>query len=338
MKTNKQLTLHIDHLSLSFGGVQALIDVSFSIKQGEIIGFVGPNGAGKSTAMKIITTYTAPAAGTVHVGGYDIMESPLEVRKLIGYLPETVPLYDNMLVSEYLNFIGNARHLNGRLKERYDWVVEAAGLKPVLHRKIGVLSKGYKQRTCLAQALIHDPPVLILDEPTSGLDPLQIIGIRNLIKELAHEKTIVLSTHILSEVAHVADRILMINEGRIVADGSFDQLIARVSDRHSIYIQIRGGKKEVESVLSGLSDVKELSFDPAAPRGVVGCHIYYDPKKDLAGELNALVRKNNWDILAFQRETLSLEESFIRLARPVDRGGEAGVEETRRKRGKGGEA
>jgi ABC-2 type transport system ATP-binding protein len=330
--------IELKNVFKNYGLTQALIDVSFSIKKGEIIGFVGPNGAGKSTAMKIITTYTAPASGTAHVGGFDVMESPLEVRKLIGYLPETVPLYENMLVSEYLTFIGNARHLNGRLKERYDWVVKAAGLQPVLHRKIGVLSKGFKQRTCLAQALIHDPPVLIMDEPTSGLDPLQIIGIRNLIRELAHEKTIVLSTHILSEVAHVADRILMINEGRIVADGSFDQLIAQVSDRHSVYIQVKGGKKEVESALSGLAGVEEASLDPATPRGVVGCHLYYNPKKDLVSDLNALIRKNKWDILAFQRETLSLEESFIRLASTGSRKKGKGGSAEKGKRGKGGAA
>jgi ABC-2 type transport system ATP-binding protein len=314
--------IELKNVSKNYGLTKALIDVSFSIKRGEIIGFVGPNGAGKSTAMKIITTYTAPTSGKVRVGEYDVLENPLEVRKLIGYLPETVPLYSEMLVSEYLEFIGTARHLNGILKKRYDWVVQSCGLESVLKRKIGVLSKGYKQRTCLAQALIHDPEVLILDEPTSGLDPLQIIGIRNLIKNLAHEKTIILSTHILPEVATVADRILVVNEGRIVADGSFDTLIKQVSDRSAIYIAVKGTKKEFQSALESIPDIDELSFDESSPRGITGCHLYYSPKKDILSKLNGVLRSKKWDIVEFQQEKLSLEESFIRLTQSATPSGE----------------
>ncbi len=308
--------IELQNVYKTYGTTQALADVSFSIQKGEIIGFVGPNGAGKSTTMKIITTYTAPTSGTVSVGGFDVMDSPLDVRRLIGYLPETVPLYSDMLVSEYLVFIGEARHLNGTFKKRYDWVVEACGLASVLQRKISVLSKGYKQRTCLAQALIHDPEVLILDEPTSGLDPLQIIGIRNLIKELAKEKTIVLSTHILPEVATVADRILVVNNGRLVADGAFDTLIKQVTNRGSVYIAVKASKQDVKKTLEAMPDLEELSFDETSPRGVTGCHIYYSPKKDIVVALNAVIRENGWDIVEFQREKLSLEESFIRLTKP----------------------
>lgn len=303
----------------NYGLTKALIDVSLSIKKGEIIGFVGPNGAGKSTAMKIITTYTAPTSGTVKVGGFDVMENPLEVRKMIGYLPETVPLYYDMMVSEYLEFIGAARHLNGTFKKRYDWVVEACGLSNVLKRKIGVLSKGYKQRTCLAQALIHDPDVLILDEPTSGLDPLQIIGIRNLIKELAHSKTIILSTHILPEVSTIADRILVINEGRLVADGTFDDLVKKVTDKSSVYIAVKTSKKDFESAIHKISCIQDLSYESASPRGVVGCHITYAPGEDIIKKLNDLIRSAKWDIVAFQQETMSLEESFIRLTKSPSR-------------------
>jgi ABC-2 type transport system ATP-binding protein len=218
-----------------------------------------------------------------------------------------------MLVSEYLEFIGEARHLNGKLKKRFDWVVDACGLSSVLNRKIEVLSKGFKQRTCLAQALIHDPDVLILDEPTSGLDPLQIIGIRNLIKDLAHAKTIILSTHILPEVATVADRILVINEGRIVADGGFEDLVSQVTRRSSIYLAVKASRKEVESKLQSLEGLDEVSFESTTPRGVAGCHLYFSQKTDLISQLNELVRDNGWDIVEFQREKLSLEESFIRL-------------------------
>ncbi|HDP99786.1 MAG TPA: ATP-binding cassette domain-containing protein [bacterium] len=297
----------------NYGDTRALIDVSFSVKKGEIIGFVGPNGAGKSTAMKIITTYTAPTSGKAVVGGYDVLESPLDVRRLIGYLPETVPLYYDLLVGEYLEFIGKARHLNGRLQQRLDWVVEAAGLKDTLNRKIGVLSKGFKQRTCLAQALIHDPEVLILDEPTSGLDPLQIIGIRNLIRSLAHEKTIILSTHILPEVATIADRILVINDGRIVGDGSFEQLRQQVTQHNSYYIAVKSTKKDFQAAIKSMPEIEAVEFDDEVPRGVVGCHVYASHQVDLVEKLNELIQSQKWNVVEFQRERISLEESFIKL-------------------------
>lgn len=305
--------IELDKVCKNFGLTQALVDVSFKIEKGEIVGFVGPNGAGKSTAMKIITTYTAPTSGTAKVGGYDVLENPLGVRKLIGYLPETVPLYADMLVDEYLQFIGEARHLNGSFKARYDWVVEAAGLEPVVHRKIGVLSKGFKQRTCLAQALIHDPDVLILDEPTSGLDPLQIIGIRKLIKDLAHEKTIILSTHILPEVATISDRILVINEGRIVADGSFDDLRKKVTRRSSVYVAVKSTKKDFESALKNVSALEDIEYDENRKRGEVGAQLFFKSSADPVSKLNDVIKAHDWKILEFHPEKLSLEDSFIRL-------------------------
>lgn len=317
--------IELEKVCKNYGLTKALVDVSFKIRKGEIVGFVGPNGAGKSTAMKIITTYTAPTSGTVKVGNFDVMEQPLEVRKLIGYLPETVPLYADMLVSEYLQFVGEARHLNGTFQKRFDWVVEAAGLKPVLKRKIGVLSKGYKQRTCLAQALIHDPEILILDEPTSGLDPLQIIGIRNLIKNLAHEKTIILSTHILPEVATIADRILVINEGRIVADGSFEDLRQQVTTRGSVYLAVKGSKKDFESALKTIPEIVDVTYDEARRRGEVGAHLYFSKGVDYIARLNELLRQQQWDVLEFHPEKLSLEDSFIRLTQPSGSPAEAGV-------------
>jgi len=305
--------IELEKVCKNYGLTKALIDVSFKIEKGQIVGFVGPNGAGKSTAMKIITTYTAPTSGTTKVGGYDVMENPIPVRQLIGYLPETVPLYADMLVKEYLEFIGAARHLNGKFTQRYDWVVQATGLEPVLKRKIGVLSKGFKQRTCLAQALIHDPEVLILDEPTSGLDPLQIIGIRKLIKNLAHEKTIILSTHILPEVATISDRILVINEGRIVADGSFDELRKQVTKRSSVYIAVKSTKKDFEAALKSVSGIEDVEYDENRRRGEIGAHLFFKSTVDSIGKLNDLVRENKWEILEFHPEKLSLEDSFIRL-------------------------
>ena len=217
--------IEVRDVTKRFGTTVALDAVSFRLGEGEILGFLGPNGAGKSTAMKIITTFLAPDEGTVTVAGIDVQEQPQAVRGRIGYLPETVPLYVDMNVFEYLQFVGRARGLQGaRLKERLDWCIEACGLETELRKTIVELSKGFRQRTGLAQALIHDPDILILDEPTSGLDPLQIMGIRDLIRSLAHKKSIIFSTHILQEVPPVTDRVVIINEGRIVADGRIGEL------------------------------------------------------------------------------------------------------------------
>ncbi|MBN2010175.1 ATP-binding cassette domain-containing protein [candidate division KSB1 bacterium] len=305
--------IELKNLSKHYGSFAALDDVSCLIKKGEIIGFVGPNGAGKTTAMKIITTFTAPTSGTAIIGGHDVLEDPHEVRKMIGYLPETVPLYSDMLVSEYLQFIGEARHLNGTLSKRLDWVIEACGLENVMKKKIGILSKGYKQRTCLAQALIHDPDVLILDEPTSGLDPHQIIGIRKLIRELAHDKTIIFSTHILSEVATISDRILVINKGKLVADGTFDQLQARLADRRTIALSVKASKKEFDSKIKAIKDIDEIQSTESAGRGVISCQLFYNPSKDILPELNQVIRDAGWDILELHPEKMSLEASFIML-------------------------
>jgi ABC-2 type transport system ATP-binding protein len=221
--------IEVKNLSMQYGPVVALDGVSFQANPGEVLGLLGPNGAGKTTAMRILTTYLYPSSGTAKVDGFDILENPIEVRKSLGYLPETVPLYGDMRVDEYLTFVGRARTMErSKLTERLDWVREACQLKPVWKHLLGELSKGYGQRVGLAQALIHDPKVLILDEPTSGLDPIQIIGIRKLVKSLAQEKTIIFSTHILQEVEALADRIVIINEGKLVAQGTKRELAEKV--------------------------------------------------------------------------------------------------------------
>ena len=210
---------------MNYGSFTALAGVSFQAKEKEILGLLGPNGAGKTTAMRILTTYLYPTSGTAKVNGFDILQNPEQVRQRIGYLPETAPLYMDMLVEEYLKFVGQARGLQGmELEKRMKWVREACNLDFIWKHTLSEISKGYRQRVGLAQALIHDPEVLILDEPTSGLDPLQIIGIRKLIRDLAKKKTIIFSTHILSEVEAIADRIVIINEGRIIAQGTQREL------------------------------------------------------------------------------------------------------------------
>ena len=213
------------NLTMDYGSARAVDRVSFKVNDKEVVGFLGPNGAGKTTIMRILTTFIYPTQGTALIGGYDVTEDPLNARKILGYLPETPPLYMDMRVDEFIQFVGKARGLAGRnLKERKDWVVTACGISSVWKHQIFELSLGFRQRVGLAQALIHNPQVIILDEPTSGLDPLQIIGIRNLIKELAKNKTILFSTHILQEASAISDRLFIINQGKIVAKGTLNEL------------------------------------------------------------------------------------------------------------------
>lgn len=227
--------IEVDRLSMRYGKFKALDEVSFKVGQNEILGLLGPNGAGKTTAMRLLTTYLYPASGTARIDGLDLVRQAKEIRKRIGYLPETAPLYFEMQTDEYLSFVGQARGLGGKnLKARLEWLREVCDLKKIWKHRLFELSKGYKQRVGLAQALVHDPKVLILDEPTSGLDPLQILGIRRLVKELALTKTIIFSTHILSEVEAMADRIVIINEGQVIAQGTQTELEAEVRHRGSV--------------------------------------------------------------------------------------------------------
>jgi ABC-2 type transport system ATP-binding protein len=249
------------NLSMYYGPVTALSNVSFKIEQGEVIGLIGPNGAGKTTTLKIITTYLYPSAGTVYVTGKDVREDPLEIRKLIGYLPEQLPLYMDMQVHEYLKFVGNARAIYGRkLADRLEWVQQKCGLKPVYYKLIHELSKGYRQRTALAQALIHDPEIVILDEPTSGLDPHQILEIRNLIRELASQKkTIIFSTHILQEVQAITSRILVITRGKIVADGKIDDVRTKALPGMRCELVLPSASEAaVRETISGLVEVDKI--------------------------------------------------------------------------------
>lgn len=250
--------IDVRNLTMYYGSFAALDHVSFQVKEGEILGLLGPNGAGKTTVMRILTTYLYPTSGTARINNLDILERALGVRKQIGYLPETAPLYLDMQTEEYLKFVGEARGIWGKtLSNRLGWVREACGLRPIWKHTLAEVSKGYRQRTGLAQALIHDPKVLILDEPTSGLDPLQIIGIRQLIRGLAKEKTIIFSTHILQEVEVMADRIVIINEGKVVSQGTQKELADEVRLKseseaelslEDVFIALLSPKKEGERV------------------------------------------------------------------------------------------
>lgn len=306
--------IEVRGLTKDFGTMRALDDVSFGIGRGEILGFLGPNGAGKSTTMKIITTFLAADSGTVKVEGIDVLEKPLDVRRRIGYLPENVPLYLDMNVQEYLTFVGSARGLSGaRLNERLDWCVEACGLVTEFKKNIGELSKGYKQRTGLAQALIHDPDILILDEPTSGLDPLQILGIRDLIKSLAGSKTIIFSTHILQEVLPVTERVVIINEGRIIADGNVSDLSRDAMGANRVYLAVRAEADAVESALTGIAGVTEVR--PHAPEinGTCRFEVRAGFDQDLTRDLVAAAAHNGWDLAELHESPFSLEDTFIAL-------------------------
>jgi len=305
-----------------YGPTVALDDVSFRLDRGEILGFLGPNGAGKSTAMKIITTFLAPDAGSVEVDGIDVLERPLEVRTRIGYLPETNPLYVDMLVHEYLEFVGRARGLSGaRLKERLDWVVDACGLDGVYGKHVHQLSKGYKQRTGLGQALIHDPDILILDEPTSGLDPLQIIGIRELLQALATTKTIIFSTHILQEVRPVTDRIVIINDGRLVADGRISQLEQDAMERNRIFVGVRAAADDVAPVLSGVDGVATVELLDERD-GAARFEVRSGFEQDVRVPLGAAVQSRGWDLTELNESRFSLEDTFIALTRKSQGGAE----------------
>jgi gliding motility-associated transport system ATP-binding protein len=252
----------VENITKNYGTQKAVDDVSFTVKTGEILGFLGPNGAGKSTTMKAITCYLAPNQGDIRVGGLSIHEDPENIKSKVGYLPESNPLYPDMPVIEYLKFIAEIHGLSReQVSSRIREMVEVCGLEGEKHKKIGELSKGYRQRVGLAQALIHDPEVLVLDEPTTGLDPNQIVEIRELIRKIGRKKTVLLSSHILAEVEATCDRILIINKGRIVANGTSGELRRKAEGREILRVGIEGGDaNEVFGALQGLGTVEQVSF------------------------------------------------------------------------------
>ncbi len=309
----KRLTMH-------YGPVVALDDVSFEVNQGEIVGLLGPNGAGKSTTMKILTTYLHPTRGTAEVGGVDILKDPLKVRKSIGYLPEILPLYMDMEVRSYLDFVARARGLSGNhLKSRIDSVLDTCGLRQMYRKIIRELSKGYKQRTALAQALVHDPDVIILDEPTSGLDPHQILEIRHLIEQLSKNKTVILSTHILQEVEATADRIVIINRGRIVGDGTISELRNRAKDCERIAVAVEGDRAEISRYLSGVEGVKKVESAGEAD-GCPAFLLFSPTNQNPWRGVNELARAKGWKIRELGDKPLTLEETFLRLTERAAQG------------------
>lgn len=308
--------IEIQNLTKKFAETIVLDNISFSVKKAEILGFLGPNGAGKSTTMKIIASFWQPTSGKITVDGIDVAEDSVATRKKIGYLPETVPLYEDMRVYDYLYFIAEIRGLKKEeMKKRIKEVAESCGLTKVIRRPIEELSKGYRQRVGLAQAIMHNPDVLILDEPTTGLDPNQIAEIRDLIKKIGKEKTVIFSTHILSEVSAVCDRVIIINNGRIVGEGSPQDLIARAGAKELIYVKIRGGQVAVLKKLQEMEKVVKVKLMDKEADDIYGYEIEPEPGVDLREYLSMTVMNAGWSIMEFSKKQTSLEDAFRELTK-----------------------
>jgi ABC-2 type transport system ATP-binding protein len=308
--------IEVKDLVKKFGKTKVLDHLTFSVKTGEILGFLGPNGAGKSTTMKIITSFWPATAGSVVIDGLDVSKDSIKTRAKIGYLPETVPLYDDMLVFEYLKFAAEVRGLEkDEVKKRIKEVIETCGLAKVVRKPIEELSKGYRQRLGLAQAIIHQPDILILDEPTTGLDPNQIIEIRDLIKKLGQEKTVIFSSHILSEVSATCDRVIIINNGKIVGEGSPSELMTKAGSRDLIYVKIKGPKERVKEKLSALPNVVKVDQKDQESDEITGFEIEPAASVDLREALSKAVMEENWSILEFSKKSISLEDVFRELTR-----------------------
>ena len=300
------MSLQVSHLTKIYGSQRAVNDISFSIQKGEIVGFLGPNGAGKSTTMKIATSYLPPTSGSVLVNGLDVVRQPMEVKKIIGYLPEHNPLYLDMYVHEYLHFVCGLYKIDGaRVKERVNEMIDLCGLTKEQNKRIESLSKGYRQRVGLAQALIHNPEVLILDEPTSGLDPNQILEIRKLIKQISQNKTVILSTHIMQEVQALCDRVIVINLGEIVADDRLENLLNKKGGLNTIVVEWEGEitSEELKSI-AGISTVVQ--------EGKI-FHITSESGIDIRAELFRLSAAKGLSLLSLKQEGNTLEEIFKSL-------------------------
>ncbi|MDR9364381.1 MAG: ATP-binding cassette domain-containing protein [Balneolaceae bacterium] len=304
------MSITVENLTKIYGSQKAVDDISFQVKTGEILGFLGPNGAGKSTTMKIISCFISPTKGSVQLDGFDINKHSEEVRRRIGYLPENNPLYTDMSIFDYLHMSAALQNVSEKeIPDRIKQMVDVCGLGPECHKNINELSKGFRQRVGLAQALIHDPDVLILDEPTTGLDPNQIVEIRSLIKEIGKEKTVMLSSHILKEVEATCDRILIISKGKLVADGSTEELKARSSGTNRLLLQIEG--EGVKEALLALDSVAQVT--PADEHGKGSWFVDIKTGRDSRKEIFRLCVDRDWVLLQLTPMQSSLEDVFRKL-------------------------
>jgi ABC-2 type transport system ATP-binding protein len=305
--------IEVQNLTKKYGPVTAVDDVSFRVERGEIFGFLGPNGAGKTTTMRILTGYMPATEGKAVVAGFDLFDQPIEAKRRTGYLPETPPLYPDMTVGEYLGFVAKIKGVpSGERRERIKAVMDRTRIADMVHRQCAKLSKGYKQRVGLAQALIHNPDVLILDEPTAGLDPKQIIETRQLIKELAGDHTIILSTHILPEVSQTCQRVVIINKGKVVAVDTPENLTTRLRGSETMYVQIDAPGADPADALRGLPGVIRVA-EADRRDGVVGYEVEGTHDRDVRRDLARTVVTSGWGLLELRPLRMSLEEVFLSL-------------------------
>ena len=306
--------IEVKNLVKDYGKHHAVKDISFSVPDGQIVGLLGPNGAGKSTTMNIMTGYISATSGEVKIGGYDILEQPIQAKKLIGYLPEIPPLYEDMTVAEYLNFICDLKGIRKKTEKEssINEVTEAVKISDMKGRLIKNLSKGYKQRVGLAQALIGNPPLLILDEPTVGLDPKQIIEIRDLIKSLSKKHTVILSSHILSEVSAVCDYVMIISHGHLVASDTPENLAKLMEGENTLELTIKGSRTEVEGMLNAIPEIAEKNFT-SNENGLVQVNVKTEGNEDIREKIFYACAENQCPILRMENTHVSLEDIFLEL-------------------------
>ena len=307
--------IEVEGLTKRFGHITAVDNISFKVEKGEVVGFLGPNGAGKSTTMRVLTCFLPADQGQCKIAGFDVLTESVEVRKRIGYLPENTPLYQEMSVEGFLKYIAQVRGITPEnQKQKINDMVSTCGLESVIKMDISELSKGFRQRVGLAQAMIHDPEILIMDEPTSGLDPNQIIEIRELIKKLGKQKTVILSTHILSEAEATCNRMVIIDKGRLIADGSMQE-VSRLAAGSNIHrIKARGDKKVIETQLKNLSGATGFKM-LAEESGLLSYEIYADANRDLCEDIFKAAVRNNFSLAELFHERRTLEDIFIQLTR-----------------------
>ncbi|MBP5603939.1 MAG: ATP-binding cassette domain-containing protein [Ruminiclostridium sp.] len=313
--------IEVRHLTKSYGPKKAVNDISFTADEGQVLGFLGPNGAGKSTTMNILTGYISSTQGQAFINGVDILEDPIKAKQSIGYLPEQPPLYFDMTVNEYLNFVYDLKKCKLPKKSHLNEICEIVGLNDVRKRLIKNLSKGYKQRVGFAQALVGNPEVLTLDEPTVGLDPKQIIDIRTLIKRLGKNHTVILSSHILPEIQAVCDHIVVINKGRIVADGNADTLARNLSADHKLVLQIEGDCDKVKAALTSVPDTERVVIGRQIDTNVWEYNVDAKDEKDIRRDIFAKLAASGYPILMMRTSGLTLEEVFLKLTAGDEYGG-----------------
>ncbi len=314
MLTDETRMIDVDHVTKQYGDFVAVEDVTFSVPKGEILGFLGPNGAGKTTTMRILTGYMPPTMGSARIAGYDMMTQSLEARRHIGYLPETVPLYTDMTVRDYLGFQATLRGMgNPRKRARIDEVIDRMRLQEYADTLIGKLSKGYRQRVGISQAILHEPDVLVLDEPTIGIDPIQVVETRQIIKDLGKEHTIILSTHILPEVSMVCQRVIIISDGRLAAVDTPENLSARLGGPERVRMVVRGPVREVTGVLRDIGGVHGVESEPSGTEGAFRFQVECRAGRDIRPQLAAAVIQRRWDLLELQAIGMSLEDIFLQL-------------------------